>query len=426
MSSENAFLAEPDEGRAGVTRHLVVADVAHQYSVAPTSAAPKIVAELAATTEDESRALEHLRPGDTAARAVSIIGTAERTETLAPPSVPLQVWGPNEFTADFSAYLRGAEGARHEKSSSPDAELSNLAPLMLLRTHSANTRPRTEVLMCARVRTSGVTFVRVAEFDHGHETPLSELVSRAFEHSTALRDRVRMESDGFVEYEDGVEIEQKITLLDEISIWSLTKEIWAAVENGELPGFITDPGYELTRWHLVQNNFEVLAPADKSGHYAFLARPDGKYHLKMKTFPEDALRRREAFRWNVEVPDADFATYLAREFPNLRFRKLPTFWRTRFDLNVQSVTTGHYFGVEIDEVTLADAPHRKLRQVEIEYLKTRWHDGMDSLSIDTEMNRLTDLLESLVSKQGVATERSFYSKLSFLRDSSVEPALSWT
>ncbi|MFE4832214.1 hypothetical protein [Streptomyces sp. NPDC056672] len=36
---------------------------------------------------------------------------------------------------------------------------------------------------------------------------------------------------------------------------------------------------------------------------------------------------------------------------------------------------------------------------------------------DTEMNRLTDLLKAFISKQGIDVERSFYSKLSFLRDS---------
>ncbi|MGW0581785.1 hypothetical protein ACWD25_38935 [Streptomyces sp. NPDC002920] len=414
--------ASDESPAAVVTRYLVVADVAHQYSVAPTPDAPQIVAELAAQTGNEARALEYLRSEDTVTRNVSLFGPIGRTGTLAPPPAPVGVWGPNEFTAAFFAYLREATGAWQEEHSSLRVDLSHLGPEMLLRTHTADAQPYTEVLMCARVRTSGVLFVRVAQFDHAHETPLSDLVAQAFEHSTAMQDRVRMESDGFVEYEDGIEIEQKITLLDEASIWSLTKGMWAAVENGDFPGFITDPGYELTRWHLVQHNFEVLAPADKSGHYAFQQRPNGKYHLKMKTFPEDALRRKEAFRWDVDVPGADFEGYLAREFPDLRFKKLPTFRRTRFDLNIQSVVTGHYFGIETDEVTISHTGGRKLRQVEIEYLKTRWHAGMDASSIDAEMNRLTELLRTFIAKQGIGAERSFYSKLSFLRDSLDEQA----
>jgi hypothetical protein len=87
---------------------------------------------------------------------------------------------------------------------------------------------------------------------------------------------------------------------------------------------------------------------------------------------------------------------------------------------VQSVTIGHYFGIETDEVTLSGAGGGRLRQVEIEYLKTRWHSGMDAASIDGEMNRLTDLLTAFLAKRGIASERGFYSKLSFLRDSLAE------
>lgn len=404
---------------AAVTRYLIVADIAHQYSVAPTPNTSWIVAELDAPAENEARAVEYLRTGETAARTVRLIGPRENTLVTSP--VPVPVWGTNDFTAEFAQFLRPS--AEQEGEQGPRAtDLSPLAPLMLLRTHAADEHLHTEVLMSARVRTSGLLYVRVARFEHPADIGLSDLVATALAHATALQDRVRMESDGFLTYEEGVEIEQKITLLDEASIWALTKEMWTALENREFPGFITDPGYELTRWHLVQHNFEVLAPADRSGHYAFQLRPNGKYHLKMKTFPEDALRRSERFRWDVEVPGNDFEAYLTREFPDLRFERLPSFRRTRFDLNVQSVITGHYFGIETDELTLSDAGGQRLRQVEIEYLKTRWHAGMDPSSIDSEMNRLVDLLTAFLAERGITSERGFYSKLSFLRDSLSEQA----
>jgi hypothetical protein len=197
--------------------------------------------------------------------------------------------------------------------------------------------------------------------------------------------------------------------------------MWTAAEDGEFPGFIPDPGYELTRWHFVQHNFEVLAPDDEVGHYAFQEHPDGRYRLKMKKFAKDSLRRIETFRNGVEIPGADFEAYLAREFPDLRFRRLPGFRRTKFDINIQSVTTGHGFGIETDEVTLDDTTGRKMRQVETEYLGTRRHAGMDGTSIDAELSRLTGLVEAHLARLGIAAERGLYSKLSFLRDCS-QPA----
>ncbi|MEV6165593.1 hypothetical protein AB0L71_27495 [Streptomyces sp. NPDC052052] len=399
-----------------VTRRLVFADVAHQYSVAPAADASAFVAELAAG--NGTRAMEFLRREDTVARAFTVVDAAGTERALTAPTKPLTTWACTEFTEEFTAYVRSSPRAGEEGPNPLDDPLAALGPLMLLRTHHDNEQPFTEVLMCSRTRTLGTLFTRVAQFPHSAAIGLAELVATAVKHRTHLEDYVRIESNAYLSYEQGVEIEQKVTLTDEVSIWSLTKDIWTAVENGDFPGFITDPGYELTRWHFVQHNFEVLAPAEEVGHYAFQENPDGRYQLKMKKFSADALRREETFRKGVEVPAADFEGYLAREFPALRFRRLPGFRRTRFDVNVQSVTTGHSFGIETDEVTTSDVAGRTLRQVEMEYLETRRHAGMDAASIDSELNRLTDLVEALLARRGIGAERNLYSKLSFLRDCS--------
>lgn len=406
---------------AAVARRLVIADLAYQYPVAPVDGMPVLVAELAAEAGDEPRAMEFLRPEQTVTQKVSAIDARGVQRSLAPPAEPLTTWADTDISKDFTGYLRTAFPAEAEVPDYTNPPLSALTPLMLLRTHATAAQPYTEVLMCARLRTIGVLFVRVARFSHSADASLSKLVTEAMEHRFELQDYVRFESNAFLPYEKGVEIEQKVTLRHEASIWSLSKGMWTAVENGDFPGFITDPGYELTRWHFVQHNFEVLGPAEEVGHYAFQENPDGSYALKMKKFSADALRREETFREGVRVPGGDFEAYLAMEFPALRFRRLPSFQRTRFDVNVESVTTGHCFGIETDEVTVEAAGGRKLRQVEMEYLQTRRHEGMDASSIEDDLDRLTSLVEAYLARIGVAAERNLYSKLSFLRDCTSAP-----
>jgi len=404
---------EPD---GTVLRRLVFADVAHQYSVQPAPGAPLLVVELDSEEGDSRRAMEFVRPADMLARSVHVVGSNGSEGTGEPLAAPMASWRSTGFTDEFTDHVVTLLGASH----SP-ADLASLGPLMLLRTHLADT-PYTEVLMCARVRTLGVLFTRVGRF--GHHGPLGggELVARALDIARTLEDHVRIEGNAYLNFELGTEIEQKITLLDDVSVWAVTKDLWTAVQHGSFPGFITDPGYELTRWHFVQHNFEVLGPAHEIGHMAFQEQPDGRYQLKRKRFAEDRLRREESFRKGIEVPGKDFAGFLAEEYPALEFRCLPSFTRTRFDINVQSVVTGHYFGIETDEVTVGSGTGaRKLRQIEIEYLETRWHEGMDAASIDTDLELLTGLVETQTARVGIRTRRDYYSKLSFLKDC-LEPA----
>lgn len=415
-----AQLPADDQGSdMTVARRLVLADIAHQYTVAPVENAPVCIVELTPQQGDGVRVVEYLRPEDTVARSVSVLDAAGLARTTEPPAGPTAAWARTGLDEGFTGYLRTALAALgHPSAAAPgDEPLASLAPVMMLRTHEGAEQSRTEVLMCTRVRAVGMLFTRVARFDHSAGTELGALVATAFQHRTELENFVRVEDKTQLLYEKDIEIEEKITLLDEANIWSLTKSMWAAVEAGALPGFIPDPGYELTRWHFVQHNFEVTAPADRVGHFAFQGYPDGRYRLKMKKFAKDSLRRVETFRNGIEVPEGDFESYLAREFPDLSFKRLPSLRRTKFDINIQSVATGHGFGIETDEVTLSDGTGRTMRQVETEYLDTRHHDGMDGSTIDSELSRLTTLVEAHLAGLGISAKRGLYSKLSFLRDS---------
>ncbi|WP_200263830.1 hypothetical protein [Streptomyces sp. HSG2] len=407
------IISDGESAGGAVVRNLIFGDVAHQYTVAPHSSAPLLAVGLEDESGGSERALEFLRPAGTAARSLSLVPPNGPVRKLSEPTEPFPTWDFTGFTTEL------------EQHAQLSGDLGSLVPLMMLRTHTNVSRPYTEVLVLGRVRSIGVLFVRVARFDHPARTDIADLVRQALTVSDAMTDYVRIEGNAYFTYEQGIEIERKVNLLDEVSIWELTRDMWQSIEAREFDGFITDPGYEFTRWHFVQHNFEVIDPDSEVGHIAFQECPNGKYQLKQKKFREDSLRREEIFRKGVEVANREFEEYLAREYPLLTFRRLPSFTRTRFDLNVISTVTGHCFGIETDEIAVIGAPEQKLRQVEIEYLETRQHEGMDAASIDTDLDLLTRLVEKHLHKRGTVAERSFYSKLSFLKDCMKSPAVQY-
>jgi hypothetical protein len=385
-----------EERPASVRRLLILGDFAYQYPIAPSAGTPLAVLGLKPDTGNGLQATEFVEAGVEGLRLVQILSDASGDSAL----------GATDGHALWKSAHRGTDGRG----------LSGLAPLVLLRTHSPGSDGLavTEVLACSRIRSRGALFTRVARLDRPYNEPLETLVAISLEASTCLRDRTLAETNGYTVFEKGTEIERKITLLDEVSIWALAKELWAAVDSGGLGAFRTDPGYELTRWNLRQHNFEVLAPRNEQGHLGFIEKGEETYTIKRKRFTQDGLRRGEQLHRGIHVSGEAFADFLAVNHPALETRQLDSFTRARFDVNFESTVTGHYYGIHIDEVHLCRDESRTLRQVEIEYLQTRVHEGIDPSSIDTELERLEHGVIGQLSSRGVRASPGFYSKLSFL------------
>ncbi|MET8233415.1 hypothetical protein ABZS77_22375 [Micromonospora sp. NPDC005298] len=290
-----------------------------------------------------------------------------------------------------------------------------LSPIMVLRLHGSPERTTVEVLACTRLREVGAVFARVAECEFPAGATPDDVVPVALKSVGNLREHVAVENQVFRNLVPGIEIENKITLHGDVSIWQLTSEMASQVGSASFPGFIPDVGNEVQRWEVFQHTFEVLSPEAERGYIAFQEQPSGAFMLKHKVFAEDTLRRVETFRHNLTVPGGDFAAFLDLEYPHLTVRALRTFSRTRFDVNLESSATGHFFGIEIDEVRTAGDEH-VLRQAEVAYHRSRIHDGLDIATVEPELERLTNLVDSYLTRNGVDHERTFYSKLSFLRD----------
>ncbi|MFI5528229.1 hypothetical protein ACIA8O_06665 [Kitasatospora sp. NPDC051853] len=385
-------------------RHLVLGDVSHQFAVAPAPERVLVVAGLAAAPEDGGRAMEVLRRPLAAAGPVTVADPDGGVRAALDPGEPVELWAAGLAPA-LAELLRG-QGV---------TELRSLAPLLVLRTHRSAERPWTEVLMCARVRAQDTVFVRVARFEHPADAPAATLAARGLEHAGQLHQYVRVERYANHQYEQGTEIEHKVTLRDEVSIWDVALHLWRAVEAGEFPGYVTDPGYELTRWQYDQHNWDVTGPEGQGGHLSLQLTPYGTYTLKRKVFQQDTLRREQIIVRGVEIPDGDLEGHLRRAYPELEIRPLPALTRARFDLNVQSLVTGNYFGIETDEVTVHGLPGTVLRQVETEYLHTRRHEGMDQADVDADMAELAVLIERHLAGRGIKAEAGHLSKLAFLR-----------
>jgi len=391
--------SSPDTG-AAVERLLVFGDVSRQYSVAPQRDIPFVVARLEPAADTAPQAVEYLRAADTASPAITVVPAIGPTREVQLAEVA-PTWSGHHAGDALVQALRDMA-----------TTMDGLAPLMVLRVHRGDGDWLVEVLPSTRLREVGAVFARVARFTTAAGTPIGELLGRAIEESATLRANIITEWQGWHNFEEGTEIEAKICLNDPVSIWSLSSAIAPEIGGPRFPGFIPDVGNEMQRWEFTQRSFEVLAPADEVGYIAFVTHATGTY-LRQKKFAQEGLRRIEIIR--SKVPADDPAAFLAAEYPDLQVRELPGFTRVRFDVNVESVVTGHFFGIEIDEVTEHDHGN-VLRQVEVEYHRSRLHEGLDGSLIDGELQRLVGLVETYLDGRGIACERNYYSKLSFLRD----------
>lgn len=395
-----------------INRELIIGDIGLQYAVEQSSSAPIIVARLRQEAVSSRRAVEYLRSSDMMTDKVRIHsqdGLLLRTLDL-DEAVP--VWN------EFSLHPLFAQLLTQLNLPSDHSDVASLTPLVLLRRHHQEENPGLiEVLSCTRLRTTGVLFARVADLT-GKEAEIvhaGNLVHKALAEARNLHEYTGTDFQLYTTFESGIEIEMKFALEGRVSPWSLASQVASRIGTEDFPGFIPDVGNEHQRWETKQETYEVTAPAQEVGYIAFIANASGSYLLKRKRFSEDGLRREETFRTEIDILDGDFDAFLTKEYPELTVRRLPSLTRAKFDVNVESVESGHFFGIEIDEVTVAEH-EAVLRQVELEYHRTRVHSDMDAGLIDKELERLATLVEKFLESRGISAERTFYSKLSFLRD----------
>lgn len=220
----------------------------------------------------------------------------------------------------------------------------------------------------------------------------------------------------------GKELEYKYTLQPPADIWSLTVRLYQRLRAGSLPGYLMEYRDEFQAWDYVNHLYQVTAPVPDRGYVSFIPTTDGKNLVKRKWFTQDTFSRRESHTYGV-VPAAGYDDYLRTEL-GVSATKLPSFRRVRYDVNFESARTGHVYGIFFDHVSLLEQPSVMLSQCELEYLRSRTILQPSEEDVLAEIADIAVWLEAFLREQGLADERGYYSKLSFLLDAvAARPAL---
>ncbi|MGB7605704.1 MAG: hypothetical protein WBL93_09530 [Lutisporaceae bacterium] len=207
------------------------------------------------------------------------------------------------------------------------------------------------------------------------------------------------------------EIEYKFNMEKPADPWNLIMGIYREIKDGLLPNYILEYKDEFQKWDYYNHLFEVTGPEQEIGYISFLPLTNGKYTIKRKFYKEDQLKRIETHTRNVEVPTTP-EDYL-KEHYNVQYKAYPPFRRVRYDINLESLKSGNVFGIFFDHISVEEKDNI-LMQCEIEYLRTR-----SLFSNDLFMEELNEVLEwtkNFFNKNNVKYNETFYSKLSFMRD----------
>lgn len=343
-----------------------------------------------------------LSRGHSLVSRVEVIGPRGNASHDAPGGLQA-IAGPGPST-EFQEFVRRQFGL----------DLTDFTPWQLYQLTSAESSFGLDVLLASRLRDSGIVFTRTESASLDALPDGADLLAITGKPRADLVQCITSESLNFTHFEPGTEIEVKLGLPEDASIWPLSLAFYHRVQDGRLDGFLPDVGNEMQRWQFAIQMYEVLEPPAERGYLSFSPNPDGAFVVHRKR-GADGLRRQEWSQRDIVVPDGDFDHYLAEHHPELRTRRLPAFERTRFDVNLESARYGHFYGIEIDEVWVPSR-NRRLHQLELEYHRTRVHADCSDRAIVEELERLTGLVQQALTEMGVAHQRYYYSKLSFLRD----------
>lgn len=370
---------------------------------------------------------------------------------LAGPFEPMhQTWGDNTVTfawsdlGDLPLYARREDGARTATAESTGAALFDrllpgealrrvatevagdqdtswarpLVPLFYLTSRAGSTGQDVHVYSQIRFLAEDALFIRTTpeSLDVAELTDLTWLGDARDRHAAAflpLNNHQRYYRKCF----PGRELEYKYTLVPpEADIWTLNALLYQRILDGELPGYIPEYRDEFQAWDYTNHLFQVTDPEPERGYVSFIPTTDGLNLVKRKWYAQDAFNRRESHTYGVTANPREFADWIANEL-HVIARPLPPFRRARYDVNFESVRTGHVYGIFFDTVSLIDVPAVQMQQCELEYLRSRIVLEPDPEEILAEMEELARWLEAFLTEQHLPAERGYYSKLSFLLDS---------
>ncbi|MFI0724595.1 hypothetical protein [Streptomyces sp. NPDC021224] len=210
------------------------------------------------------------------------------------------------------------------------------------------------------------------------------------------------------------EIEYKLTMRPPVDIWRLSMGLHRLIHEGRFGRFRLEfgNGYEICEFR--NHLYEVPGPPEERGYVSFLPIRGRTHLVRRKWFAQDALVRREEIFKDVDVPGS-FEDYIADTF-GVAAVPLPPFTRVRYDINIESMRTGHVYCVLFDRCEADGHPDGLLQQCEVEYLRTRSALGVDSSAVEAELRMLKEAVARFLAESGTDFEENHLSKLSWLRE----------
>ena len=289
-----------------------------------------------------------------------------------------------------------------------------LAPLFLLVPDGDRWRPYTQLLYTV----SGIVFCRLGgpalcgtPDDETVRAWLEDLVALRHEHAARLNNH----QCWFIKHRDGEEIEYKFTLPSDSDVWDLATGMLDSLRADPWDGWIFEHRNDFEQWDFNNYLYEIAEPARERGYISFIPAVDGSWIVKRKWFDRDAPIRRER-RWRgVTLPARpNFEDEIRQRFGVSPAWGAP-FRRVRYDINLESLVTGHGYSVMFDRCTTPLAPSAALVQCEVEYLRSRTLLPVDDTELMNEFRWLVRATRELLAARRVEAIEDHLSKLSFLR-----------
>lgn len=216
----------------------------------------------------------------------------------------------------------------------------------------------------------------------------------------------------YQKYRPDDEMEYKYTLAATADTWQLAARLYHQLAQGMLPGYMLHFAHPVTHWDFDNYVFEISAPPEERGYISFLPTASGTFIIKRKVYAEDALIRQE-FRMRDVVIEGTFEAYLRDQYPTLVHRRLPAFRRVRYDVDVESLTTGNIFCIMFDRSTVMGVEWTPLVQCEVEYLQTR--SCYPPRAVLDELADVSAAIHDFLIGQDVQPVATYYSKLTYLQ-----------
>ena len=210
-----------------------------------------------------------------------------------------------------------------------------------------------------------------------------------------------------------VESEYKLDLPQNTDIWNLQRYFIKALQTKKLKGYLHNPSKGITRWLFENYLFEITKPQKERGYISFIRNPNGTYIIKHKIYDKDKLHRIELRNRDIKI-EGSLESYLKNNYPNLRFKKYPMFMREFYGFVMDSLDTGNNFGFTADRCYIPNTNYPALVQVEIEYYNSL--NLKKPTNYKRELKIVTEMYEDNLKKLQIPYRRSFYSKLTYLKD----------